>query len=335
MKHANVAVFVPHNGCPHRCSFCDQRAITGQAGQPSGEEVRRTAEAAAQTLRKSGCPAEFAFFGGSFTAVDPSYMETLLQSAAPFLKDGTFSGIRVSTRPDAVGEERLRVLRQYGVTAIELGAQSMSDEVLQKNGRGHTAADVRDAAARIRAFGFSLGLQMMTGLYGDTPEGARRTAKELIALQPDTVRIYPTLVMRGTQLAEWYEAGSYRPQTLAEAVPLCAELLQWFEAAGISVIRVGLHSTPDLQKNLLAGPYHPAFRELCESRIFREQIAGLLRGKEPGDITIEVHPRDLSKAVGQRGENRDYFRKLGYSVQFLQNDTVRTGECAIHQQEGR
>lgn len=335
MKHANVAVFVPHNGCPHQCSFCDQRAITGETLQPTGEDVRRIAQAASEELRKSGRVAELAFFGGSFTAIARDYMEELLQSAAPFVKNGTFTGIRASTRPDAVSEDRLALCRQYGVTAIELGAQSMSDEVLRRNGRGHTAQDVRDAAKKIREAGISLGLQMMTGLYGDTPEGAYATARALIALRPDTVRIYPAIVMRGTLLAQWYEAGCYRPQTLPEAVALCAGLLECFTQAGISVIRVGLHSTPELLKNRVAGPYHPAFRELCESRIFRNRMETLLREVAPGAVTMEVHPRDLSKAIGQRGENRAYFQTMGYSVQFLQNDTLRMGECAIHQQERR
>ena len=262
-------------------------------------------------------------------------MERLLQSVWPFLRDGSFSGIRISTRPDAVGEERLQICKRYGVTSVELGVQSMSDEVLRQNGRGHTAAQVREAAARIRAFGFSLGLQMMTGLYGDTPAGARQTAEAMIALRPDTVRIYPTLVMRGTRLAEWYAAGRYHPQSLPEAVELCAELLEQFARAGISVIRVGLHDSPELRQNLLAGPYHPAFRELCESRLLRDKIETLLCGQEKGIVKVDVNPRDRSRAAGQRGENRTYFEMLGYSVRFRENRAVRMGECAIHQQESR
>ena len=202
MCHANTAIFVPHNGCPHRCSFCNQNAITGQAKQPPPADVEQAAKRAAETLPK-GVTAELAFFGGSFTAIERNYMVSLLKAAQPFLQAGVFSGIRCSTRPDCIDADILSLLKDYGVKAVELGAQSMNDDVLRRNRRGHTAADVERAAGLIRAAGLSLGLQMMVGLPGDTPNGAWETARCLAALGPETMRIYPTIILSGSLLASW------------------------------------------------------------------------------------------------------------------------------------
>lgn len=176
MKHANVAIFVPHNGCPHQCSFCNQRSITGQQVQPTPQDILSAIQVAKSSQNAQIRETEIAFFGGSFTAIERSYMCALLNVAAPFVKDKTFSGIRISTRPDAIDDEILTLLKQYGVTSIELGAQSMDDSVLVHNQRGHTAEQVRTASRLIKSYGFSLGLQMMTGLYGDTVNGARDRA---------------------------------------------------------------------------------------------------------------------------------------------------------------
>ena len=204
MKHANIALFVPHIGCPHRCSFCDQNAISGAECPPEPADVTAACETALQSLGSRAAEAEIAFFGGSFTAIDRGYMLRLLDAARPYVRAGKVRGIRLSTRPDAVEPEVLSLLREYGVTTIELGAQSMDDRVLELNGRGHTADQVRRAACRVREMDFSLGLQMMTGLPGDTPEGAWYTARELAALSPAEVRIYPTVVLDGTRMGEWY-----------------------------------------------------------------------------------------------------------------------------------
>ncbi|MBQ4257579.1 MAG: radical SAM protein, partial [Clostridia bacterium] len=266
MKHANVSIFVPQIGCPHRCSFCNQYVITGQERIPSEEEIA----AAVQTAVRSGADpenSEIAFFGGSFTAIEPEARRALLEAAYPFVRMGLFRGIRISTRPDAISDEILDELKSFGVTAIELGAQSMEDAVLVKNRRGHTALDTVRASGMIRDAGFSLGLQMMTGLYGQSAQSALETAETLIRLKPDTVRIYPTIIMPDTELAALYERGEYRPQELSEAVDLCARLIDLFRQAGILVIRAGLHDEEGLRERRVAGPYHPAFRELCESRI--------------------------------------------------------------------
>ena len=269
---------------------------------------------------------QIAFFGGSFTAIDRSYMLSLLQEAQGLVRQYGLAGIRVSTRPDRVGEEVLSVLKSYAVTAIELGAQSMNDEVLMANHRGHSAEDIRSASKRIRMHGFELGLQMMTGLYRDTPERAVKTMKELIACSPDTMRIYPTVVLPHTELARLCHEKKYQPQKLEEAVTLCAHLIQMCENAGVRVIRVGLHAEGGIDAGRVAGPYHPAFRELCESRILFDAFVPALTQKleKTGEIAynIKVSPKRLSAAVGQRKRNIQRLGDLGFQVRMLPDELL-------------
>ncbi len=317
-KHGNVALFVPHAGCPHRCSFCDQRAIAGTEERLTPDKVEAACLQAESRITLPGRQAELAFFGGSFTALPKKEMCALLDAALPFVRRGVFRGIRLSTRPDCVDEGILAALAGRSVTAVELGAQSMDDAVLVQNGRGHTADDVERAAGLIRARGLSLGLQMMTGLPGSTPDTDRETAARLAALRPDTMRIYPTVALRGTPLDGMVRSGAYIPPTLEETVALCAELLLFFEEErDIPVIRLGLHASPDLEQNRVAGPWHPAFRELCEGRIYRDRAASLLRecGIPPGPVRLLVHPRALSAMIGQRRGNVVWFRERGYRVE--------------------
>ncbi|WP_277668342.1 elongator complex protein 3 [Caproiciproducens galactitolivorans] len=331
MKHANVALFVPHNGCPHKCSFCNQKSITGQQSQPSPQDVRNAVRIAKDSLGDETKNAEIAFFGGSFTAIERGYMLSLLEAASPFVKDGTFAGIRISTRPDAIDYEILTTLKQYGVTAIELGAQSMDDRVLALNGRGHTAKQVEDAAELLRSYHFTLGLQMMTGLYGDTAEGSMETARRLAALHPENVRIYPTIIMRGTELGERYRRGEYRTLSLNETVALCARLLDFFEEQGISVIRLGLHDSPELKRDMLAGPWHPAFRELCESARILQKIVGYLKEHQipKGNLLIKVHPKSISKALGHKKSNLNALLELGYPTTMVQDTGVAENRFTI------
>ena len=319
-KHANIAIFVPHLGCPRQCSFCEQNAITGanHAPPPTPEDVLLAAETAADSLGGRHREAEIAFFGGSFTAIDRAYMLALLEAAKAAVERYGFWGIRCSTRPDAIDPEVLELLGRYGVTAIELGAQSMDDGVLRANRRGHTAADTVRAAELIRAGGFELGLQMMTGLYQDTEEQDLDTARRLIALKPATARIYPTLVLSGTELARLYERGEYRPQSLEQAAELCALLLEEFLRAGVRVIRVGLHAGRDLEEKYLAGPYHPAFRQLAESLAYRKRLLRELERFGPGEYTVEVEPRELSTVLGQGRANFKELERRGYHVTFRQ-----------------
>ena len=300
MSHRNIALFVANAGCPHRCTFCNQFSITGEPETAQPEDVHAAMRTALQNGQTGG---QIAFFGGSFTAVPRPYLTALLEAAAPYVEDGSVSGIRISTRPDAIDEDILRLLEKYHVTAVELGAQSMSDEVLRKNRRGHTAEDVETASRAIQAHGMELGLQMMTGLYGSTEAEDLATADRLIALHPDTVRIYPTLVMEGTELARLYRQGRYVPQTLEEAVRTCAGLLRRFHGAGIPVIRLGLHSGGGVEDGYLAGPWHPAFRELCEGRIYYEAAAEQLKRLPKGRYRLFVAPSEISKMTGQKRKN--------------------------------
>ena len=329
MKHANVAFFVPMVGCPHRCSFCDQNSITGESGVPTPEEVDATLKKAARELHGFREKTEVGFFGGSFTMIPRELMCSLLEPAAKWVRRGAFSGIRLSTRPDAIDEDVLKLLKSYGVTSIELGAQSSDDAVLEKNRRGHSFEDTKRAAALIKAAGFSLGLQMMTGLPGSSREKDIRTAVDFISLSPDTMRIYPALVLKNTPMAKWYEAGEYTPQTVDEAAALCAELLDVFEMYKINVIRLGLHSERSLEESLVAGPYHPAFREICESLRFRKKLAPLIGRLPKGAYVLKVAPSDVSKCVGQHRSNVEYWSSLGFDVKVEADGAIAPGGFEI------
>ena len=311
MKNANVSIFVSHFGCPRKCTFCNQHSITGAYGDVI-ENAKTAIETARRTLGENSRYAEIAFFGGSFTAIDEEYMLALLNLAYERVKTGEFKGIRISTRPDKISVEILETLKSYGVTAIELGAQSMSDKVLSMNNRGHDSECVVKASQLIRSYGFELGLQMMTGMYGSDDETDIATAEKIIALSPDTVRIYPTIVIENTQLCDLYREGRYIPPSLESAVDLCSKLLLMFESKGIRVIRLGLHSGGNVEETYVAGVYHPAFRELCESRIYLENAKKVLLGTQKGSKTLFVANGCLSKMIGQKRANTDALKTLGY-----------------------
>lgn len=322
VRHSNISIFVPHVGCPNLCSFCDQRHITGVKLAPTMQDVINAVNVAESSKHFDPETTEIAFFGGSFTAINRNYMMSLLEVAYSFVKSGRVAGIRISTRPDAVDKEILSILKAYGVTAIELGAQSMDDGVLMKNNRGHTAADVVTASRLIKEHGFSLGLQMMTGLYGDSDEKTLKTAGDIIALMPDTVRIYPTIVLKGTTLAALYADGYYKPQTVEEAVNICTRLLPLFEGAGIRVIRLGLHSID--KSAYIAGPWHPAFSELCYSQIFLSRALKLM--DEKGEYILHVSPENVSKMTGQNRGNIVKLKSLGYICKVMPDKALSADE---------
>lgn len=322
MKKGNISLFIPHLGCPHKCSFCNQNTITGKQTQPSADDVRTAVETA---LRKKNYDYEIAFFGGSFTAIDREYMLSLLKAAYDYVKDGRVNGIRISTRPDCIDEEVLDILKKYGVTSIELGAQSMDDEVLRANFRGHTAEDVENASRLIKSYGFELGLQMMTGLYLDTNEKAIETAKKLIALSPDTIRIYPTVVLKNTYLAKLYEDELYKPQTVDDAANLCTKIVPMFEKAGIRVIRLGLHSSPELKKNMIAGAFHDSFGEIVKSRYMLNKILKY----PPADYEIVVNSKSVSQLKGQQKRNIYFLMEEGYNIKVTVNDKVAVDDIKI------
>ena len=255
---------------------------------------------------------EIAFFGGSFTAIDRDYMISLLDATKPFINE--FKGIRVSTRPDSVDDEKLKLLLQYGVTSIELGAQSMDNSVLELNKRGHSALDVENASRLIKSYGYSLGLQMMTGLYGSDFEKDIETANRFIELKPDTVRIYPTVIMNGTDLADYYQNGSYKPNTLEQSVSLCARLILMFAKANINIIRLGLHYSDSLVKNSIGNNYHPAFKELCENEIFLSSFLEQARELPTKKLNVFINEKSLSKFLGQKKCNINKLNDLGYDI---------------------
>lgn len=315
MKQTNISIFIPHLGCPHRCSFCDQRSISGEVKPPSGADVTEILAQQAEHLLQRNMTAEIAFFGGSFTAITRDYMVELLEAASEAVKKyPAYIGIRCSTRPDCIDDEVLSLLKGYGMTAIELGAQSMSDVVLAANERGHSAEDVRRASELIKSYGIELGLQMMTGLYKDTEEYCRYTAQEFVKLKPATVRIYPTVILRGTRLGELFMSGEYRTFSQEQTVSLCADLLRLFSENGIKVIRMGLHASEDVEREMLGGVYHPAFRELCESRLFLKDMIEILLPLKKGEYIIYTDGRNISKAIGNKRSNLAALSELGYNV---------------------
>lgn len=329
MKHINVALFVPHEGCPHNCSFCNQKTISGKTKPLELENIDSAVKTALSTADCN--KGEIAFFGGSFTAIDRKYMISLLQRAKSYIDKGLFAGIRVSTRPDCINEEILDILRYYSVSAIELGCQSMDNNVLFLNHRGHTAEDVVLASRLIKSYGFEFGVQMMTGLYGDTEEKCIETAKKLIDLSPDTARIYPTVVLEDTELAELYKRGMYTPQTIDDAVRLCARLLMMFHEKNIKVIRLGLHSGGNVEDGYVAGAYHPAFREICESRIYLDKVLSCLKEQKinEGEIEITVGSRFVSMLTGQKRSNIKYLNEKGYSCKIRQDNSMEKYEIIV------
>ena len=329
MKHKNIAIFVPHAGCPYQCAFCDQHTITSQTELPDGGDVEcicREAFAQIDDLSET----EIAFFGGSFTAIPRAYMLELLDAAKPFAAQ--CKGLRISTRPDCISREILDILRSYHVTAIELGAQSLDDAVLLANDRGHTAADVFAASALIREYGFELGLQVMPGLYGADAVSDQNTAEAVCGIRPDTVRIYPVVILQGTRLGDLYTAGIYCPIPFAEMVQRVAEWCVLYRSHGIRIIKVGLHASEFVGSKALGGYYHPAFRELCAAYGFRAKIeAGITAShREKRQITVFVHPTCISQAVGQKRSNIRYFHeKYGISLTVVGDEAISPSAVRI------
>lgn len=327
MSHANISVFIPHMGCPNACSFCNQRTISSTAHAPSPDEaediIRGAYEYMSPEKRRN---TEIAFFGGSFTAIDREYMISLLEKADRYITcENGFCGIRISTRPDCIDEEILMLLKKYHVTAIELGAQSMNDRVLEMNMRGHTSEDVRRSAAMIKSYGFELGLQMMVGLYGSSPADELYTMNEIVRCYPATARIYPVAVLEGTKLAELYKEGKYVLYPFDECVKLCAEIYSTFVKNNIRVIRMGLHAEDGVEQNAVAGFYHPAFGEIVRTEIIRKIIEENLTESEN---LCEAPPRLTSSLSGYKRSNRIYFADR--NVKFLTNKELPENVISVN-----
>lgn len=304
MRKYNIPIFVPHKGCPYDCVFCNQRRITGSIKETTPDDVTNTITEYLKTLPETDCNIEVAFFGGSFTGIPIDEQSALMARVTPFIKSGRIDGIRLSTRPDYITRQILDNLKNYGVTTIELGVQSMSDIVLKASNRGHTSDDVINAVKLIREYDFELGLQMMTGLVGDTDALSIETAKRIIELKPDLVRIYPTLTIKDTYLEKLYRMGKYTPQTLDNAVELAKTIMLMFEENDIRVIRIGLQPTDEINEgaSVVAGPFHASFGELVESAVYYDIIAEALSDVS-GKVTVYVNPKEISKAVGNKRKN--------------------------------
>lgn len=262
-KFKIIPIFVPHKGCPHQCSFCNQKHITGQLEDVTCESAEETILKYLSTIDSEKNYVEIAFYGGSFTAVEVDLQCGLLEVAKKYKDKNLVHGIRLSTRPDCIDEEVLERLLHYGVTDIELGVQSMNEDVLKANNRGHSADDVINAVQLIKKYPFKLGLQMMVGLIGDSKEACIYTAEKIAELKPDFVRIYPTLVFDNTPMAELFKSGEFTPLTVEQAIDICRPIVEFFDKNNIKIIRLGLLVSQDEAKNnLLGGPYHPSFRNL-------------------------------------------------------------------------
>ncbi len=333
MKHYNIPIFIPHLGCPFNCIFCNQKRIAQTEPPPDPALVADMVQAALNTIPALGplTGIEVAYFGGSFTALDQSRQEEYLAALQPLLKLGSIKGIRISTRPDFIDDSVLDSLGRYGVSTIELGVQSLNDQVLQASGRGYNSQAVVDACHLIKEYDFRLGIQLMIGLPGDSFEFDMETTFKTIKLEPDIVRIYPALVIRDTVLADMYQRGRYQPLELEEAVETCAWMFMHFQQQNIKVIRMGLHPSQELREEgvMVAGPFHPAFGEMVEQLVFQKQAQTLLhdyRQSHQGarDLQIYCNSRDLSKMLGQKKKNLCYLKRL-YGRDSIQGVKVHPG----------
>ena len=310
-----IPVFLPMLACPHRCVYCNQYVISGQQKLPSLEQVTALIDRNLQTIPHD-CHKRVAFFGGSFTCLPEPIQNRYLDAVQPYLQEGRIEGIQLSTRPDYIDDYILQNLENKGVTLIELGAQSLDDQILARCGRGHTVADVENASRLIRQHGINLGLQMMIGLPGDTKKTALRTAERIVSFGATCTRIYPTLVVDGTALADDYRDGKYAPLSLEEAVDWCKELYRYFKTVGVTVLRMGLHPTQDLRAgdHLLAGPFHVSFKELVLTALWHDRIAAQIAEEGREDVVIRVPAGEMNYAVGYASANRRAFPKVIFEL---------------------
>jgi histone acetyltransferase (RNA polymerase elongator complex component) len=338
-------VFIPHAGCPHRCLFCAQDRSTSPSVvpevtvAPDVNTVYNWLESALPLLNDmplhDATPllddSEIAFYGGTFSLLPLTQQAHYLKTARHFVACGRVSGIRISTRPDALDDECIARLKACGVTTVEIGCQSFDNPVLEAAGRGHTAAENVSAIQRCQSAGLQVGAQLMPGLPGGDADEALMSLRQALELKPSFVRIYPTVVIDGTELTDLWKSGGYKPWTLDEAVDVCADMLHLCRRVDIPVIRLGLHGDPQLEKNLLDGPYHPAFGQLVRSRLWRRAVIQACSNNEQltvdptGVNHISVNPSDLSDVLGHRGENRQWLKTTRPSLRVMADKAVERG----------
>jgi radical SAM superfamily enzyme len=334
-KHVNIPIFISHEGCPNDCVFCNQRKITAKAKAMTLQEVSEQIRTYYSTLDDQTY-IEIAFFGGSFTGIDITLQENYLKLAYEYKKAGKIHAIRLSTRPDYISRDILDRLRLYEVDTIELGVQSFDEEVLKASNRGHLVSDVYQAVRLIKEYGFLLGIQLMVGLPEDTKERAILSSKLTALLKPEFVRIYPTLVIKETELLELYNQGKYRPLSIETAVDWTKEMYQVFLADQIPVIRIGLQPTDLIAegKEVLYGPFHPAFRQLVESAYFLDYMRRILSEQrslceqsdiivEPSAIKILCNPKDLSQVIGHKRTNLITLQRVFPKIQVMPDISIK------------
>ena len=335
-----VPIFLPHGGCPHRCIFCNQVPITGRPhGEIDLEQIRSQIERFLAYKQKKRKPVQISFYGGNFLGLKTSGIKQLLDLATEFVKQGRIDSIRFSTRPDTISPKTVEIIKSYCVKTVELGVQSMDDRVLALAGRGHSAAATAQAVHLLRAHELEIGLQMMVGLPGESEASSLITAQKIAALQPDFVRIYPTIVVKNSRLARWYQNGTYTPLSLEQAVNRVKTLYLFFNGHHIKVVRMGLQASADLELNqtILAGPYHPAFGHMVYSAVFFDAaLKAISASKTLADtITIRVNPSSISKMRGLNNlnikmlKNRYHFK----AINILPDDSLAAGELRIGKRE--
>mgnify|MGYP002554247286 CR=1 FL=1 len=338
-KEYIIPIFVPHLGCKKCCTFCNQRKISGEQKQVTAEDVKNTIEYYLKNFKSSDNYVEVAFFGGSFTAIDRNIQEELLTAVQPYIKNKKVNSIRLSTRPDAIDKDILNFLKKNHVKTIELGVQSTNNYILARCKRGHNFEDVKKASKLIRWYGFNLGHQMMVGLPESTKLDDINTAKQLIKLKPKMVRIYPVLVIKNTKLEKDYNSGKYNPLTVVQAVEICKELVKIFANKKIDVIRIGLQPTDTISspqnKNseVVAGPFHPAFRQLVESGMWYDVILTKIKklNIKVKEVEVAVNPIDVNNVVGQKKENIKNLKEI-YDVDLIvkADEKIKQGKSKIN-----
>lgn len=314
-----IPVFISHRGCPHQCLFCNQHAISGkeQGNRATIQAITGTVE---EWLARSPGhdDVQVAFYGGSFTCLDQDEQLRMLKAIEPYIARGRVQSIRMSTRPDCVTEDIAHWLKSMHVKTVELGVQSLSDKVLQLSQRGHTADDSRRAVSLLKKAGIEVGVQLLPGLPGDTTQTFLTTVRETVKLQPDLIRLYPAVVVEGSELANMYRQGIYTPLSMNRAIGLTRRAKELFDAAAIPVVRMGLQPSETLEKQIVAGPYHPAFGELVKSRSWLRQIREhLSRLKEGEKLGLHLSHRDVSAVVGMKKMNLHRLEQLGFKDRYI------------------
>lgn len=328
-KHAIIPIFIPHEGCPNDCVFCNQKIITARSKPVTAGDVKNIIETYLPTLQNRGLEViEVAFFGGSFTGIPIEKQSEYLKIAYEYKEKGLIDKIHLSTRPDYISNEILDNLKKYKVDVIELGVQSFDQDVLNLSKRGHTVEDVYLACDLIKKFDFTLGIQLMIGLPGDTFEKSIESAKKAALIKPKLARLYPTVILENTELAKMYKDGRYPGLTEDEAVKTCAEMYKILYDADINIMRVGLKSTDLVTNNSdLGGNYHPAFRQLVEGEIAKDAIEKGLLKISNNNISFASNSKSFSNMIGHKGVNKKYFESKypDIHINFIIDNDIKPG----------